>query len=248
MISDSHTRDQLQDEVVELVRALIRLDTSNPPGKETPAAELLASCLRHAGAECELVGPDPDRLNLVARVAGEGGGPSLLLMGHTDVVPAPTEGWSVGPFDGALRDGHVVGRGAADMKGELAARAVALAACARSRERPAGDVVLIAESDEERNTADVGMSWLVRERPDLRCDFAINEGGGTLLELADGRRVVTISIGEKQLCAHEAPARLIPAIARALQGLGAPPGNDDEVVAWARAQHPMLSEAGAVDG
>ena len=60
-------------------------------------------------------------------------------------------------------------------------------------------MVLVAEADEERNTADVGMSWLVRERPDLRCDFALNEGGGTLLELADGRRVVTVSVGEKQV-------------------------------------------------
>ena len=77
------------------------------------------------------------------------------------------------------------------MKNELAARVVAFAALARSGERPAGDVVLVAEADEERNTSDVGMSWLVRERPDLRCDFALNEGGGVLLELADGRRVVT---------------------------------------------------------
>ncbi len=141
----------------------------------------------------------PDRLNLVARVAGEGGGPSLLLMAHTDVVPAPADGWSVGPFDGVLRDGHVIGRGAADMKGELAARAVALATLARSGERPAGDVVLVAEADEERNTADVGMSWLVRERPDLRCDFALNEGGGLLLELANGRRVVTVAVGEQRV-------------------------------------------------
>ncbi|MGH2962582.1 MAG: M20/M25/M40 family metallo-hydrolase, partial [Solirubrobacterales bacterium] len=86
---------------------------------------------------------------------------------------------------------------AADMKGELAARAVAVAALARSGERPGGDVVLVAESDEENNTADVGMSWLVRERADLRCDFALNEGGGWLLDLACGRRVVTLSIGEK---------------------------------------------------
>ena len=85
------------------------------------------------------------------------------------------------------------------MKGELAARAVAFAELARSGEPPPGDVVLVAESDEERNTADVGMSWLVRERPDLRCDYALNEGGGVLLELADGRRVVTVSVGEKQV-------------------------------------------------
>ena len=84
------------------------------------------------------------------------------------------------------------------MKNELAARAVAFAAVARSGEPPPGDVVLVAESDEERNISDVGMSWLVRERPDLRCDCALNEGGGMLLELADGRRLVTISVGEKQ--------------------------------------------------
>ncbi|MDQ3103345.1 MAG: M20/M25/M40 family metallo-hydrolase [Actinomycetota bacterium] len=189
---------ELRDEAVDLLRRLIRIDTSNPPGDETPAAELLASHLGEAGVDCELVGPDPERLNLVARVPGDGSGPSVLLMAHTDVVPAPAENWTVPPFEGVVRDGQVVGRGAADMKGELAARTVALAALARSAEPPAGDVVLVAEADEERNTADVGMSWLVRERPELvRCDYALNEGGGTLLELADGRRVVTVSVGEK---------------------------------------------------
>ena len=85
------------------------------------------------------------------------------------------------------------------MKGEVAARAVAFAELARSGVTPPGDVVLVAESDEEKNTADVGLSWLVRERPDVRCDLAINESGGELLELADGRRVVTISVGEKKV-------------------------------------------------
>ncbi len=122
-----------------------------------------------------------------------------MLMAHTDVVPAPSDGWTTAPFGGEVRDGRLYGRGAADMKGELAARAVALAELARSGQPPAGDVVLVAESDEERNTADVGMSWLVRERPDVRCDYAINEGGGSLLRLAGGRRVVTIAVGEKQV-------------------------------------------------
>ncbi len=187
----------LREEVVGLARALIRLDTSNPPGNETPAAELLASYLGGAGVECELVGPDPARLNLVARIEGSGDGPSLLLLAHTDVVPAPAAGWTVPPFEAVLRDGRLIGRGATDMKNELAARAVALAAFARGGGRPAGDVVLIAESDEERNTSDVGMSWLVRERPDLRCEFALNEGGGTLFELAGGGRIVLVSTGEK---------------------------------------------------
>ncbi len=189
----------LRDEVVGLTQALIRVDSSNPPGGETAVAELLAGYLRGAGVECELVGPDQRRLNLIARIEGRGGGPSLMLMGHADVVPAPTADWTVPPFEGRLRGRQLVGRGAADMKGELAARAVAMAALARSGERPQGDVVLVAEADEERNTADVGMSWLVRERSDLRCDFALNEGGGLLLELADGRRMVTVSVGEKQV-------------------------------------------------
>ncbi len=191
----------LRDEVVALARDLIRIDTSNPPGGETPAAEMVASYLRAAGVESELIGPDPRRLNLIARIEGSGDGPSLMLIAHTDVVPAPTAGWTVPPFEGRIRDGQLVGRGAVDMKNELAARVVAFAAFARSGVRPRGDIVIVAESDEERNTSDVGMSWLVRERPDLRCDFSLNEGGGSLLELAGGRRVVTISIGEKQVSA-----------------------------------------------
>ena len=191
--------EALEREVTGLASELIRIDTSNPPGNETPAAEHLAAYLEGAGIECELAGPDPARLNLIARVPGRGEGPSLMFMAHTDVVPAPPEGWSVDPFAGVVADGHLIGRGAADMKGELAARAVALAELARADEAPPGDVVLVAQADEERNQSDVGMSWLVRERPDLRCDFAIDEGGGALLELDDGTRVVTVAVGEKRV-------------------------------------------------
>ena len=185
------------DAVVELTRDLVRIDTSNPPGRETAAARHLLAYMEDAGAECELAGPDPERLNLISRVRGSGAGPSLMLMGHTDVVPAPAGNWTVDPFEGVVRDGRIIGRGVADMKGELAARAVAVARLARSGRVPAGDVVLVAESDEERNTSDAGMPWLVREREDLRCDYALNEGGGMLLELPGGRRVVTIGVGEK---------------------------------------------------
>src|SRR5262245_42907571 len=116
----------LRAEVLDLAQKLIRIDTTNPPGRESPAAELLAGYLRLAGAEVELAGPDPERLNLIARIEG-GDGPSTMLLGHTDVVPAPDNGWTVPPFDAVERDGLLVGRGAADMKGEVAARAVAFA-------------------------------------------------------------------------------------------------------------------------
>jgi acetylornithine deacetylase/succinyl-diaminopimelate desuccinylase-like protein len=191
--------EDLREEVLGLASDLVRIDTSNPPGGETPAAEFLATYLHQAGVCSELVGPDPERLNLVARIEGSGDGPSLMLVAHTDVVPAAGEGWTVPPFDGVIRDGRLIGRGSTDMKNELAARAVAFAAFARSGETPRGDIVLVAQADEEANVSDVGMSWLVRERPDIRCDYALDEGGGSLFELANGRRVMTVSIGEKQI-------------------------------------------------
>ena len=95
----------LREEVIGLARNLIRIDTSNPPGRETPAAELLAAYLDAAGIESELIGPDPERLNLVARVAAAAMDPSLAFVAHTDVVPAPRAGWTVPPFEGRVEEG-----------------------------------------------------------------------------------------------------------------------------------------------
>jgi len=188
----------MQREAVELAQELIRIDTSNPPGGERPAAELLLRYLEGAGVECELTGPDPDRPNLVARIAGSGEGPSLALCGHTDVVPADASGWAQPPFAGHVdADGWLWGRGAVDMKNETATRAVAIATLAREGFRPRGDLLLIAQSDEEDGRAAVGMRWLVRNRPDLRVDYALDEGGGARLALADGRVLVTIEAGQK---------------------------------------------------
>ena len=149
----------LRDETAALLRELLRLDTSNPPGNETPAALLLNEYLQASGVECELVARDPARANLIARIRGTGDGPSLALVGHTDVVPAgDPAAWTHPPFSGTVDgDGYVWGRGAADMKNEVATRAVALASLARAGHRPAGDLLLIAEADEEDGSAGVGM-------------------------------------------------------------------------------------------
>ena len=193
----------LRDEVTDLLQRLIRVDTTNPPGNETAAAELLRDYLEASGVECELFAKVPERANLVARLPG-GDGPSLLLLSHTDVVLADPAEWSVPPFSGELRDGLVWGRGALDMKGQVAANAVAIASLAREGLRPSGDLIFAATADEEVG-AGFGLSWLCEEHPDsVRCDFAINEGGGERIELADGRPVYQATVAEKMT----APFRL----------------------------------------
>jgi acetylornithine deacetylase/succinyl-diaminopimelate desuccinylase-like protein len=131
----------LRDESVELLGELLRLDTVNPPGNETLAAELLRAYLEDAGVECELHAKVPDRANLVARIRGRGDGPSLLLLSHTDTVLADPGEWSVDPWSGELRDEHVWGRGALDMKSQVAASAVAMASLAREGFEPSGDLL-----------------------------------------------------------------------------------------------------------
>ena len=175
-------------DVIGLLQQLIRTDTTNPPGNETAAAELLRDYLEAAGAECELYARVPERANLVARIRGTGEGPSLALLSHTDVVLADASEWKRDPFGGELIDGDVWGRGALDMKCEVAASAVAMATLAREGWRGAGDLVLIAAADEEVG-AGFGLEWLVEEHPDaVRTDYSVNEGAGERIVL--GERVV----------------------------------------------------------
>jgi acetylornithine deacetylase/succinyl-diaminopimelate desuccinylase-like protein len=192
-----------RDEVLQLARALIRIDTSTPPGRETPAAELIRDVLTDAGVDADLVARDPDRANVVARIPGtDPSAPSLAFVGHLDVVPADPRDWTHPPFEAVVDDdGYLYGRGAVDMKNEVAARTVAMARLGRAvragGRRPRGDLVLIMVSDEEDGRARTGMEWLVGALPELRTDHAVNEGGGSRLELADGRVVHTLSTGEK---------------------------------------------------
>jgi acetylornithine deacetylase/succinyl-diaminopimelate desuccinylase-like protein len=183
-------------EATELLCELIRLDTVNPPGNETTAAELLRDYLAESGVEGELYARVPERANLVARLRGGGDGPSLLLLSHTDTVVADAAEWALDPWSGELRDGEVWGRGALDMKGQVAASAVAIASLARDGFRPAGDVVFVAAADEEVGDG-FGLPWLCEEHPDaVRTDFALNEGAGERLELL-GRSYYLCSTAEK---------------------------------------------------
>ena len=186
----------LRDEVATLLSELIRLDTVNPPGNETSAAEHLRGYLESNGVACELYAKVPERANLVARIPGSGDGPRLALLSHTDTVLADPAEWELDPWSGELRDGEIWGRGALDMKGQVAASAVAMASLAREGFQPKGDVIFIAAADEEVGV-DFGLAWLCREHPDaVRAEYSINEGAGDRIELA-GKPFYLASTAEK---------------------------------------------------
>jgi acetylornithine deacetylase/succinyl-diaminopimelate desuccinylase-like protein len=185
----------LRDEAVELLQRLLRLNTVNPPGNETPAAELLRDYLEAHGVEVRLLGRTPERMNLVARLPG-GDGPTLCLLSHTDTVVAEPSEWSRDPWSGDLAADEVWGRGALDMKNQVAASAVALASLAREGFRPPGDLVFVAAADEEVGTG-FGLQWLCEKHPDaVRADYSLNEGGGERI-LLGGRPYYLLASAEK---------------------------------------------------
>ena len=233
-MGSSVTAVSLRQEVTELLQELIRIDTTNPPGNETAAAELLRDYLEESGVQCELYAKIPERANLVARIPGRGDGPRFLLLSHTDVGLADASEWSADPFGGELRDGEVWGRGALDMKGQVAAEAVAIASLAREGFEPSGDLIFCATADEEVG-AGFGASWLCEEHSDaVRCDYLVNEGSGDRVELG-GKPYFLCSVAEKM----SAPFRL-----RVLgrSGHASMPGIADNALVKAA---PLISALGA---
>jgi acetylornithine deacetylase/succinyl-diaminopimelate desuccinylase-like protein len=210
---------EVGSEAVALMQELIRIDTVNPPGNEEPAQLLLAETLTEAGFECELLAAEPGRPNLVARLRGDAAGPTLCLLGHADTVPADPSEWSFDPWAGDVVDGEVRGRGAQDMKDQVAAEVAAAAALGRDGWRPRkGELLVVTTADEEMGAA-AGAQWLCREHPEkVRSDYVLNEGGGISFEL-DGRRFYTLCVGEKGPCRFLIRARGVAGHA-SLPGMG----------------------------
>ncbi len=188
----------LQAETCEVLQRLIRFNTVNPPGNEREAIEYLEAYVREAGFETELLAADPERPNLVATLTGASeDGPTMVYLGHVDTVLAHAEDWRHGPWAADLADGYVWGRGAVDMKNQVAAEAVAAVTLARSGWRPArGTLKLVFVADEETG-GELGARWLTEQHPDkVRCDLLINEGAGSPFEF-DGTRYYGVCCGEK---------------------------------------------------
>ncbi len=174
----------------------MRIDTTNPPGQETRAAEYLACVLKREGIEPAILEAVPGRGNLVARLKGNGSAAPLLLMAHVDVVPAEQERWERPPFSGDLHDGYVWGRGTLDTK-QLAAMELMTVLLLKRQQVPlARDVILMANADEETG-GKLGAGWMVKNHPDLiGAEYAINEGGGFGIEVL-GERFFTCQVAEK---------------------------------------------------
>jgi acetylornithine deacetylase/succinyl-diaminopimelate desuccinylase-like protein len=185
--------------VVELAQGLIRLDTTNPPGNENLAADMLERILEPAGVELMRFDSAPGRTNLVARIKGKGQAPPMLLQGHLDVVTTAGQSWTHPPFAAEIVDGYLWGRGALDMKGGVAIITAAALRAAEAGGAP-GDLVLAYLADEEAGGV-YGASWLVDKHPELFTGVrhAIGEGGGEAQHLG-GRTFYPVMVSEKRGC------------------------------------------------
>ena len=195
---------RLADETASLLAALVRVDTTNPPGAELPAARLLADRLAAEGIVAEVFESEPGRGNLHARLPGRGTRRPVVLLSHLDVVPADPRGWRHPPFAGVRAGGRVWGRGAIDAKGVAAVHAMTLVTLKRRGVVLDRDVILLATADEERGGA-AGAGWVTRMRPELvaGAEFLVTEGDHVRARrTAGGRhtRVVQVAVAEKTPC------------------------------------------------
>jgi acetylornithine deacetylase/succinyl-diaminopimelate desuccinylase-like protein len=209
--------------VVELLRALLRFDTTNPPGDEAECVAFLADSLRGAGVEPEVLSSAPGRANLVARLpGGDGGAAPLLLNGHVDVVAAEAGRWRHPPFAGEVHDGVVWGRGAVDMKQMVAMSVATVGLLARLGLPLRRDLKLAAVADEEAGCA-FGSAWLVDHHPDkVRAGHALGEVGGATFYLG-GRPFYPVQVAEKGIA-------WLRASATGATGHGSIPRDDNAVV------------------
>ncbi len=186
------------DPTAALLQELIRANSSNPPGNERRVAEVLLSHFRTLGIDAKII-PTPDSTKgvFIARIKGDGSKRPVLIAAHEDVVGVEREKWSVDPFAGIEKDGHIYGRGAVDFKGGMAVFARAVMMLAEQKIPLARDVIFLGEADEEGGGG-YSTAWLAREHWDeIDAEFALNEGGW-IMKAPDGHvRYVSISTADK---------------------------------------------------
>jgi acetylornithine deacetylase/succinyl-diaminopimelate desuccinylase-like protein len=211
----------IEAETIAHFQALLRLDTSNPPGNEVLAVEYLKQVLDKEGIPNQVYASDPKRPNLVARLKGNGKKRPILVMGHTDVVTVDPKKWTHPPF-GAVRDGgYVYGRGAVDDKDNLVASLMLMLMLKRSNTPLDRDVIFLAESGEE-GTPQVGAQFMIDKHLDaINAEFCLAEGGGVV---RTGGKVVRANVGTT-----EKEPRAVELVARGPAGHGSVPQQSNAV-------------------
>jgi len=184
--------DKQKPEILQHHRALIQIDTSNPPGNETRAVEYLKKVLEAEGIPTQTFALDPSRANLVARLKGNGSKRPILILAHTDVVGVQPEKWPVAPFGAVLKDGYIWGRGSRDDKDKLAANLMVMLLLKRNKAQLDRDVIFLAEAGEEGTTGP-GIDFMVNQHLDaINAEYALTEGGSATLE---NGRITVVQFG-----------------------------------------------------
>lgn len=193
----SDLAQSIGDAAIDYLQALVRLDTTSPPGNERMATDYIAALLAAEGIESTVVESAPTRANLVARLKAENPtGKPVMLMGHTDVVSVERDKWDRDPFGAEIVDGFMWGRGTLDMKNQVAGQLAAFLALKRANLPITRDIIFAAFADEEVS-GELGAGWVYANHRDLiDAEFALNEGGGGQVEMG-GARFYTCGTGEK---------------------------------------------------
>ena len=186
----------VERETLEHFQSLVRFDTSDPPGNERPAAEYIKQVLDKAGIETKVFELEPNRLNVVARLKGDGSKRPLLMMGHTDTVNVDPKKWTFPPFSATRDGGHIYGRGTVDDKDNVAAALMTMLLLKRSGVPLARDVIFLAEAGEEGTTR-VGIQFMVQKHfSEIDAEYCLAEGGSVLR--SDGRvQYASVQTAEK---------------------------------------------------
>lgn len=195
--ADATLSASLRQEAIDLLQGLLRLDTQTPPGNERIAADYIASVLDSEGLAYDIVESAPTRATIVSRLrAANPVGRPVMLMGHTDVVTVEPAKWDHDPFLGDVIDDYVYGRGALDMKGQVAAHLAIFLALHRANLPLTRDVIFCAFADEEEGGI-FGAEWVWNYHQHLiDAEFAINEGGGAPMSIA-GTEFFPCQVAEK---------------------------------------------------
>jgi acetylornithine deacetylase/succinyl-diaminopimelate desuccinylase-like protein len=218
---------KIKEEAVQILSDYIKVDTTNPPGKEMAGALYLQGLLEKEGFSATVLESQPGRGNLICTMKGREGLLPLVLLHHMDVVPAEAEKWKYPPYSGTVVDGEVWGRGAQDCKSLGVIELIAFLLLKREGIQPKRDIVYMATADEETG-GKWGVGWLFQNHPEMmKAEYVINEGGGVGMVVGQ-RHVYSYQTAEKGICWLKLTFRGRP-------GHGSVPHDDNCIVKMAKA-------------